>query len=118
MAKKKKKPLGFETPSMQIQEEYGEILKQIKKKETNWGKVLKGSEEACDVALAGAEAFAKRIEPKETHGNLMELEHRVMAVFLSTIQLMIAKVGKELAECDIRIAAVEKELKELRRGQK
>ncbi len=31
----KKKPLGFKTPSMQIQEEYKEILEQITAKKTD-----------------------------------------------------------------------------------
>ena len=112
----KKKPLGFETPSMRIQEEYQELRKQIMVKEANWESILKRCDDTVNFAHLGVEDFIKKTEQEEeTHETLMELEHRVLAVDNCITRLLVARVGKELAECDIRISDIEKELKELRR---
>lgn len=115
----KKRPLGFETPSMQIQEEYKKILKQIMAKKADWKKILKGCHERFEFALDGAKNVDQRINSKgATHSNLMELEHRILVSEQFMTQIIIAGLGIELAECDVRIAAMEKELKDLRKGLK
>jgi len=116
---KKKMPLGFETPSMRIQEEYKEILEQIMGKKADWEKILTDCNESCKFAFDSANDIIKSSESKEiSHEGLMELEHRVLAASQCITQLIVARIGKELAECDVRISEVEKELKELRRGIK
>ena len=116
---KKKAPLGFQTPSMQIQEEYKEILERIKKKEANWGEILTDALHSTDDVFKGTDDFIKETKSKViTHEVLMELEHRTLLSVISMTQVMIAEVGKELAECDVRIAKVETALKELRKALK
>ena len=113
----KRKPLGFETPSMRMQEEYKEILEQIMAKKVNREHLLKHCNDMLTGALKGAEDIGENTESNRTrHEYLMELEHRVLLAALCLPQVMIARVGKELAECDIRISEIEKGLKELRRG--
>jgi hypothetical protein len=116
----KKEPLGFKTPSMQIQEEYEEILKQLKKKEANWKKILTDLLDNSDDFFKRTDDVVKRIKSKKeiTHEDHRKLEYRVLNAGQYLIRIMVAGLGKELTECAVRIAAVEKELKDLRRGIK
>jgi hypothetical protein len=115
----KKGSLGFKTPSMQIQEEYAEILKQITAKKTDWEKLFTTCVQRFQFFDDFVNKALKKVESKEsTHDDAMELEHRVIAGAIFVAHLMVARIGKELAECDVRIAALEKELKDLRRGIK
>lgn len=115
----KKKPLGFKTPSMQIQEEYKEILGQITAKKTDWEKLFAASNKLYEYAYGGSGDIIKETESEEVnHESLMEIEHRVSLLAIVSTQLMVAKVGKELSECDIRISEVERELKALLRALK
>ena len=118
MANKKKEPLGFKTPSMRIQEEYKEILDQIKKKKTNWENILERILVGADDFFKDTEDFVKQTESKKEveFEELIEIEHRVLAATLLMTQAFIASMGRDLAECDVRIAAIEKELKDLRKG--
>ena len=125
---KKKRPIGYETPSMRIQEEYKEILEQLEKKKVDWEEIWK------EHTLVPIDNFFKEIEDfgkktteakKPTPGDhlkftrlFLEGQHYMLEGRLFVIQTLVVKVGKELAECDVRIAAVEKELKNLRRGIK
>jgi hypothetical protein len=116
---KKKRPLGFQTPSTRIQEECGEILEQLKKKEVNWGEILKDAFDGADNYFEGTKDFVKRTESKElTLEERMELAHIALGGGQHVIEILVAAIGRELAECDIRIAAVEKKLEDLRRGIK
>ena len=119
----KKRPLGFETSSMRIQAEYEEILKQLMAKKADWGKLLKVSHDVYKFASDNADKVVST-KPKvaqseaSKHGYLTELEHWSLAMAISMALTMIAAVGRELAECDVRISKIEKELKDLRRGLK
>ena len=116
----KKRPLGFETPSMRMQEEYGEIIEQLKKKKANWGKILKHTSDMSDNSFKDAEDFIKEIQAEKEieEEDLAEIRFRVARAGQLVTRFFVARIGKELSECDVRIAAVEKELKELRRGLK
>jgi len=115
---KKKRPLGFQTPSIQIEEEYEEILKQLRKKKANWGKISKSFDDSLTFVSEGTVDIIEKTGAKKEikHDDLMEVEHRVLFLATSLIQVMIARVGKELSECDERISNIDKELKTLRRG--
>jgi len=121
----KKRPLGFETPSMRIQEEYQEIREQITKKKTNWERIFTRLEKTFNVASDNLSNTFRIVEtrteetPKELLlSDIMKLNHGHLVLGLSLTQMMITGVGQELAECEARIAAVEKELKDLRKGLK
>ena len=117
---KKKEPLGFKTPSMQIQEEYKEILEQIKAKEADWEKILKVFEKVNKFAFDSSRDTLKKSEaisetPKDVALAVMtKIEYGGLLWLLSVALTLIARVGKELAECDVKISKVEKELKDLR----
>jgi len=114
-----KKPLGFKTPSMQIQEEYKEILEQITAKKTDWEKLFAASNKLYEYVYSGSGDIIKETESEEVnHESLMEIEHRVSLLAIVSTQLIGARVGKELSECDIKISEVERELKALRRALK
>ena len=111
----KKRPLGFETPSMRIQEEYKELLEQIMAKKADWEKILSHCFNMLNLASEMTNNFISRIDEKQVkHEQFMELEHRIINAGQSLTQLFIARIGKELADCDVRISAIEKALKELR----
>jgi hypothetical protein len=112
----KKKPMGFETPSMRIQDEYEGILKQLRRKKANWGKILTGCDEIHEYVSNGVENLIQDAESQKRQAHPMELEHRVQAEFLSLILFLVSRVGMELSECDERISGIEKELKDLRKG--
>jgi hypothetical protein len=62
---KKKRPIGFETPSMRIQDEHEKILKQLRKKKANWGKILTGCDEIHEYVSNGVENLIKDAESKK-----------------------------------------------------
>jgi hypothetical protein len=117
---KKKEPLGYKTPSMQIQEEYKEILEQIMAKKANWENILTHTLSGANDALKRTNDLVKKLESKKevTHEDITNLENGVLLLAHFATLIMVAKVGKKLAECDVRISEVEKDLKELRRGLK
>ena len=55
---------------------------------------------------------------KVKHEDFMEIEHWALAQGISSASLLMAKLGKQLAECDSRISEIQKELKELKRAIK
>jgi len=116
----KKEPMGFKTPSMRIQEEYKEILEQLMAKKANWEQILKDCSDLLTYATKGADEISESVEPEEavSHEHLIELEHRMLLYAICMSQVLVAKVGTELAECDIRVSNIEKELKEIRRVQR
>ena len=112
----KKRPLGYETPSMRIEEEYQKLLKQIMAKKANWENIFTHCDDMLKYSQRGVEDYMKQTESEEeTHELLMELEHRILAVDHCMALILVARVGKELAECDVRISDIENELKALRR---
>ncbi|MBA7632137.1 hypothetical protein ES703_39680 [subsurface metagenome] len=106
---KKKEPLGFKTPAMQMQEEYKEVLEQLMSKKADWEKILMGCMERYKFADEGAgNVIEQKASEEIMHEDLMEVEHRVSLMVMALTQVMVARVGKELAECGIRISEVEK----------
>jgi uncharacterized lipoprotein YehR (DUF1307 family) len=116
----RKEPLGFKTPSMRIQEDYKEILEQITAKKADWDKTLTSTLERTNNFIKSSDDFIKRIgkiEEKEiTHEDSMELEHITIEIGQLLTRALLAKIGMELAGCDVRIATIEKELRDLRKG--
>ena len=113
----RKEPLGFKTPSMQMQEEYKELLEQIMVKKVDWEKLLRTACKLYEHAYEGVGDVIKITKSEEhTHERLMEIEHRVLLSTIAMAQLMVARIDKELAECDIRITEMEKEFKVLRKA--
>lgn len=114
----KKKAMGFETPSMHIQEEYEEILEQIMAKKTDWEELLKRCNRVSELAATFALEIYKKTPPTETqaqHAYQMEIAHRTIALYVSLSLIMTARIGKELSECDARVATI---LKDLRKAAK
>jgi len=118
----KKQSIGFETPSMHIQEEYKEILEQILAKKADWKKITTSFNEIFDSASNSLQSTLKDFEETKptseeaAHFSLTLVSFKGLLVAQSITQVILAKIGKELTECDVRIATVEKELKTLRRG--
>lgn len=121
----KKKPLGFETPSMRIQDEYEEVLEQIIAKKADWEKAFvrlkkmyETSSDRLNDALKDTKSESEETEVKESLilADLIRITYQGLLSGQLLTKVMVAGVGKELAECDTRIAAIEKELKCLRKG--
>lgn len=114
----KKEPLGFKTPSMRIQEEYKEILEELLAKKANWEKLFDHCKKMFNFDFEMASSYlSKGVKDIDNLTDIerMEFEHRVMNVGQGFAMLFIAKIGKELSECDVRISTIEKELKEIKR---
>jgi len=99
----KKKPLALETPAMKIQEQYTELLKQIKT-EADWLEMLKTSIEHYDYARKGIEMLQKRAKkPKDS--DIAEIAHIMQ---ISLLGILISRIGKDLSDCNERLSNLEK----------
>lgn len=115
---RKKRPMGFETPSMRIQDEYEQILKQLRKKKADWGKILTECDDLHEYVSSSVDNLLQDTESQKRQVHPMELEHSVQKEFLALILFIVSRVGMELSECDVRISRIEKDLKDLRKGLK
>ena len=114
MSNKKKEPIGFRTPAMRIQEEYGALRKQLSQKKADWADIFKHYSKSFDKGWRYGEQRIKFFEKNPSFENRVEMEHVIMANGETLILLTVSRIGMELGECNERLANVEKELKDLR----
>lgn len=114
----KKEPMGFRTPSAQIQKEYEELLSQIGVKKANWEKIFKNTTDAFNKSSPDLEKAFKQVMKKFTFENAMEFEHRLIALQNIRLETIVARIGMELSECNETLVSLKKELNELNKRTK
>lgn len=113
--------IGFRTNAQEAQQQREELLQALKAEEVQWDNLaptyLKASQKSVDLMLKASERMSQTTDPQDAATLLLLLTVAEGSSTTELIGVMIAKLGAELLRVHQRLAAVEKELQDLRAGQ-
>ena len=109
----RKKPLGFKTPAIEMQERFEKMQVELDTSKTKWAELRKRAKSELDEANQQLQGM---LQSQKTNDSVLIMATTRMQ-FLR-IESLVARLGVELAETRKRLANCEKAIDELKRCSK
>ncbi len=104
MSTGKKESIGFKTTAKTIEEQYASIFNEIGKREMNWQRLYKLSQEQCDTATEWAQKSAGRNAKDDATLALVSCAGWLNASLLSRLGIELNDIAERLTRLEKNLA--------------